>query len=435
MGKAWCGIAVGLAIQGVALAADGQSPDALLAGADARIREHRMGDLEITVKDEAGKPIPGARVRIQQVRHEFLFGCNIFMFGRFRTPEENAAYAERFSALLNYATLPFYWANFEPRRGQPRYDDIEKVARWCKEKGIATKGHPLVWNHNAGAPRWLPDDLDEIRKLSDARVRACVDRFRGLIDIFDVVNEAAQPFRSSGEFGNRMTDLARKIGIEDFTKTPFRIARDANPKATLLINDYVTDDRYAKVIDFLGEDGKRLYDVIGIQSHMHGGAWSSRRIWGVCEKFAAFGVPIHYTETTIVSGPRQGNRWGPTTPEGEAVQAREAVRFYTILFSHPAVEAITWWDFCDRGAWQGAAAGFLRADLSPKPIYEALLKKIKGEWWTESEGETDADGVLRIRAFFGTHRIAAKASDGRTAEARIELARKAKKGACALIAR
>ncbi|MCD6507549.1 hypothetical protein J7M22_13115 [Candidatus Poribacteria bacterium] len=50
-----------------------------------------------------------------------------------------------------------------------------------------------------------------------------------------------------------------------------------------------------------------------------------------------------------------------------------------MLFSHPSVEAITWWDFSDRGAWQGTAAGFLRKDMSPKPAYERLTELVKGK--------------------------------------------------------
>ena len=125
----------------------------------------------------------------------------------------------------------------------------------------------------------------------------------------------------------------------------------------LLINDYRTDPPYERVIEQLVDgSGKRLYDAIGIQSHMHGGTWATARIWEVCERFSRFGAPLHFTETTILSaapGWAKPNPW-VTTPEGEAYQAKEVVRFYTMLFSHPAVEAITWWDFSDWHAWQVA---------------------------------------------------------------------------------
>jgi hypothetical protein len=123
----------------------------------------------------------------------------------------------------------------------------------------------------------------------------------------------------------------------------------------------------------------------------------------VCETFARFGVPLHFTETTVISGPKTPTGW-ETTPEGEAKQAEDVARFYTILFSHPAVEAITWWDFADRNAWMGAPAGFLRQDLSPKPVYDRLLGLIKGTWWTNRTGVTE-DGAFTVKAFHGDYEI------------------------------
>ena len=86
------------------------------------------------------------------------------------------------------------------------------------------------------------------------------------------------------------------------------------------------------------------------------------------------------------------------------------VRFYTMLFSYPAVEAITWWDFSDRHAWQGAPAGFLRKDMTPKPAYIELKKLVKGKWWTEAQRRTDSDGSARFRGFLGDYRITVTAA-------------------------
>jgi hypothetical protein len=127
-------------------------------------------------------------------------------------------------------------------------------------------------------------------------------------------------------------------------------------------------------------------------------------------------VPIHFTEATIVSGPRKGpgENWAATTAKGEESQADSVAKFYTALFAHPAVTALTWWDFSDQGAWQGAPAGWLRKDMSPKPAYERLHSLIKQSWWTKTEGTTKSDGRFKLRAFYGTHRIAAQLPDGRT---------------------
>jgi GH35 family endo-1,4-beta-xylanase len=249
-----------------------------------------------------------------------------------------------------------------------------------------------------------------------------------LIQRWDVVNEATHFDRS--EFLRRapkMTSMWQQAGQMEFTRECFLHARKANPQAILLINDYRTDPAYERVIEQLVDgDGRRLYDVIGIQSHMHGGAWPNGKIWEVCERFARFGVPLHFTETTVLSGERhwdrpRGEPW-PSTPEGEAYQAREVVRFYTMLFSHPAVEAITWWDFSDWHAWKGAPAGFLRSDMSPKPVYEELMKRIKGQWWTRATVTTGTNGTASLRGFIGDYRVTAE-KDGRSAEANFALAK------------
>ena len=404
-----CTIAVLLA--GLSSAVSGEmSDDELLAGADARIEKHRQAEAAVLVVDASGNPLPGAKVAVEQTRHAFLFGCNIFKWGSLPQEKMEAAYREHFAELLNYATLPFYWSSYERRRGEPNHEHTEKVARWCREHGITTKGHPLAWNH--ADPPWLPDDLEEIRRLQMARIEDCVSRFSGLIDRWDVVNEPTHFDRT--EFvevrAPKHSAMWQKVGRFEFTRECFEHARAASPRATLLINDYRTDPAYERVIEQLVDSGGRpLYDVIGIQSHMHGGAWPSEKIWEACGRFARFGVPLHFTETTILSGDRtwqkpRGAAW-PSTPEGEAYQAREVVRFYTVLFSHPAVEAITWWDFSDLHAWKGAPAGFVRRDMSPKPVYDELMKLIKGKWWTEATVETAADGTAALRGFLGDYEV------------------------------
>lgn len=390
----------------------------ILDGADARIAEHRMGDAVVRVTDANGEPISGATVRIEQVRHDFLFGCNLFGWSQ-PTEADASRYRDQFAALFNFATLPFYWGSFEGEQGTPAYDRIDPVVDWCQARGITTKGHPLVWN--VVVPGWLGDDLEVIRALSNTRVRDIITHYRGRIGIWDVVNEATDPFR----FENKMTQAWRLAGRIPFAIEPFVIAREANPEATLLINDYRTDEAYAETIrQLVSAEGRALYDAIGIQSHMHGGPWPAEHTWQVCERFAQFGVPLHFTEATVVSGSREGEeKWGSSTPEGEEAQAEAVAELYTIVFSHPATRALTWWDFADRNAWMGAPAGLLRADLSPKPAYDRLVGLIKGKWWTQTGGETDDQGQYAFRGFFGAYRIHVTGAQGAEVSADVHLER------------
>ena len=403
--------AASLAISPSMLSAEQESAEQILEQADTRIEKHRKGDAALRLLGPDGKPLEASlAVNITQTRHKFLFGCNIFKLGRCRTPEDNAAYEKHFAALLNFATLPFYWWNYERRQGEPEDARSDQIVRWCKAHNVTTKGHPLAWNYVE--QKWLPDEPEAAMQLQFKRIDRCVRKFKGDIDIWDVVNEATHYDRDQcKKNAPKLTEAIRKMGIGAYVRAAFKAARRANPNATLLINDYRTDPAYPdKVISKLVDDsGQALYDVIGIQSHMHGGCWPVNKAWDVCQIFAKFGKPLHFTETTIVSGQRTDQGWN-TTPEGEKYQAEKVAEFYTVLFSHPAVEAITWWDFTDQGAWQRAPAGFLRKDLSPKPAYDKLKSLIKDKWWTKTKVTLAAGGRARFRGFFGQYKVTVRAA-------------------------
>ncbi|MGB2938082.1 MAG: endo-1,4-beta-xylanase [Phycisphaerae bacterium] len=394
----------------------GMAESELLAGAEARIEKYRKADAAISVMDAAGKPVAGVKVAVEQTRHAFLFGCNIFCLNPAENTPAQKAYQDRYAALLNYATLPFYWGGFEHEQGRTGTDRILAMAEWCRDHVIVAKGHPLCWHEVP--PRWLAGKpLHEVQALQLGRITRDVTAFRGLVHRWDVVNEAViMPDFGRGE--NPIAQWCRDVGRVELIKQTFAAALEADPEATLLLNDFDTSPKYEALIRGCLDAGVPI-GVIGIQSHMHGGYRGAAWAWEVCERFAKFGKPLHFTEVTIQSGEMKRNiNWGgryddwPSTPEGEARQAREVVEFYRILFSHPAVEAITWWDFSDDRAWMGAPSGLVRKDMSPKPAYDELMKRIKGEWWTQTALEAGADGGADFRGFLGDYRVTVTA-DGK----------------------
>jgi endo-1,4-beta-xylanase len=402
----------------ICTAGGGNTPEGgarVLGEAEDRIRRYRKGSASLRLVGAGEQTLPaGVKVRINQTGHKFLFGCNIFKLGRCRTAQNNADYETRFAELLNYATLPFYWWTYERREGRPEDARTEEIVRWCKAHGVTMKGHPLAWNWSD--PPWLGDRTpQEAMQLQFERVGRCAAKFKSDIDIWDVVNEATAYDREElKKKAPKLTQGIAEMGVGAYVRTAFQTARRANSQATLVINDYRVDSAFADnvISQLVGEGGRPLYDVIGIQSHMHGGYWHATRTWEVCEQFARFGKPLHFTETTVVSGPKQGSTW-VTTPEGEQQQAQHVAEFYTVLFSHPAVEAITWWDFTDQNAWQGAPAGLVRADMTPKPAYDQLRELIKGKWWTRTEAETGPEGKVAFQGFFGQYEVEALAGNQR----------------------
>jgi GH35 family endo-1,4-beta-xylanase len=380
---------------------------------------HRIAAATVTLLDEAGLAMADQLVQIRQLRHALTFGCTGFeaiplangeLMGEDRT--RVAALYDRWLELFNVATLPFYWAGFEPRRGAPDTGRLQAAARWFVDRDVAVKGHPLCW-HTETAP-WLLDlTTDEIAVAQVDRIRREAADFRGLIDTWDVINEVViMPVFD--RYDNGVTRLARRLGRVGIVELAFEAARAANPAATLLINDFDLSADYERLIEDCLDAGVTI-DAIGMQSHMHQGYWGEERTLELVERYARFGLPLHWTENTLVSGALmppdivdlndyQVEEW-PTTPDGEARQADEVERHYRTLFGHPAVAAITWWGLPD-GGWLNAPSGLVRLDGSVKPAYEALQRLIKGEWWLPpTDLRTDPAGVVRFNGFPGTYEV------------------------------
>jgi GH35 family endo-1,4-beta-xylanase len=252
----------------------------------------------------------------------------------------------------------------------------------------------------------------EILRKIIARIERDVAAFAGLIDTWDVINEVViMPVFD--KYDNAITRICKELGQVQLVKEVFQAARRANPHATLILNDFDVSKDYEIVIDKCLQAGVGV-DVIGIQSHQHQGYWGAEKLRDTLARFSRFGLPLHFTENTLISGDLmpphivdlndwQVDAW-PSTPAGEERQAAEIIEMYEILFAHPSVQAVTTWSGGDN-AWLHAPAGFLRADNSEKPAYKALRQKIEHEWHTEISAATDSDGRLKMEGFKGSYQL------------------------------
>ncbi|NCT91455.1 1,4-beta-xylanase [Cellulomonas sp. APG4] len=394
---------------------------------------HRQGATSVQVLGPDGAPLADVEVTLAQTRHAFGFGNIGFDFIPLANGEHQArpedvetfggASLERLEQLaalwldlFNTATLPFYWGRFEPVEGRPDTERLQRTAQWFAERGVELKGHPLMWH--TVQPAWLLGrPLEEVERLQRARIRREVTDFRGLVDTWDAINEAViMPVFDNGE--NAITPLARAKGRLETIRLAFDEARAANPDVRLLLNDFDMSTAYECLIEGVLEAGIEV-DVLGLQSHMHQGYWGEEKTLATLERFSRYGLPIHFTETTLLSGevmpPEiedlndfQPEHW-PSTPEGEERQADEVLRHYRTLLSHPRVEATTYWGLTDDGMWLGAPGGFVRADGTPKPAYDELLRLVKGEWWlAPTAARTDAQGRVTLRGWWGDYEVSAR---------------------------
>ncbi len=374
---------------------------------------HRKAVKTVTFTDQSGKPLAGRRISIRQKEHAFLFGCGGFDFIPYvsKGDREYKQVTDSWLEIFNYATLPFYWGNYEPEEGRTDFDSIMKTAAYLKDKGVKVKGHPLCWHTECA--KWLMDyDNDTILKKQLERIDREVSGYAGIIDMWDVINEVViMPIFD--KYDNAVTRICKDKGRVGLIKEVFARAHESNPDALLLLNDFNTTIDYEILIDGCLNAGVPI-GAIGIQSHQHQGYWGREKLEEVLERFSHFGLSIHFTENTLISGDImpayiedlndwQVDEW-PTTPEGEERQAREIEEMYRILFANPHVEAITSWDYRD-GGWLKAPSGYIREDNSLKPSYEMLKGLVKKEWWTDTEITTDENGRAGVEAFKGQYSI------------------------------
>jgi endo-1,4-beta-xylanase len=157
-------------------------------GIDERIERYRKSDVSVVVTDAHGIPITDAQVKIDQVRHAFLFGAYLDNWETYSDPHLTEDYRKQFAEVFNLAAVPFLWWMYEPKAGETHEQQLMNVARWCKDQGITVMGHPLAWNFKD--PDWLPNDVKQNQQLQMNHIHELVSHFAGLIDRWVVVNEA-----------------------------------------------------------------------------------------------------------------------------------------------------------------------------------------------------------------------------------------------------
>lgn len=381
--------------------------DALtIAGADARALQLRRRAGVVRVVGPGGEPKPGVRVEVEQVSRAFPFGTAVDFMQNVATNEQYlGTLGHLFNAIVTENSLK--WAVMEPDEGVTDGRDARDWIAWAGPRGVSVKGTALVWGSNQGIPRWLAG-------RSPAEVRAALRRhvidttaaFRGLVGSWDVVNEPVL----TPSFDSLLDDPG-------YVADAFRWAREGDPGATLVLNEYFpTDSRGAligRVQAFKTLVRERLFragvvpDAIGFQGHTRPGPlpWIQEAL----DSLAELGLPIHVTEFDA----------HPLASEEEQADYYEG--FLRVAFGHPAVAAIYLWGFDDRHHWKGGlvlpspgiGAGIYDASFRPKPGAAAVASLLDDRWRTDGCGTTGLDGEFRFTGFHGRYLVRA---GGRSAE-------------------
>jgi hypothetical protein len=304
------------------------------------IEKHRRSDVRLQVVDAAGRPLYDARYRITETKSAFGFGG------------------------INFTVLtePAWWFDIEPQDGQRRYDKLEQAF---------TPGTPTEFSFLAGfPPAWLkakPEAEQGQRLLKHAE--DLVDRYAAKVDYWQLTDQ--------GLYLSQMSNLVVKLRA----KHPgLKLGISVAPRLDAFDRRRGLDDvRQLKGLDF-----------VALHGHQPWGVWADpKMLYETFDAFAKEGGRIHITQFSApsegwIEGPvRRGQQWSP------ALQAEYARVFYTVAFSHPAVDVIN-------------------------PVDPALIPRelITQQWQTAVTGTVALDGVVTFRGFHGTYELEVTAPGG-----------------------
>ena len=365
---------------------------------EARIAEIRMGQINV-------KTAPGADVKVQQVRHEFLFGTAVAnqlveKLPDSMSPEDRKLYIKVLAENFNYAVHEnaLKWYDCEKEFNVVDYSVADRIWEICHELNIPMRGHCIFWAKDKYIMPWLQKlDNDQLRGAVIRRAADVTKHFKGRIEEFDLNNEMI-----NGDF------FRRRLGYGIVNEMAFA-AKAGNPDITLYVNDYgvlvernYNADSYIMQIQSLLANGVPI-GGIGCQAHTITSdaanstgmaATTPERFQRTLDRLAQFNLPIKITECLF-------------TADDEPSIAGELRTYFPICFAHPNVEAIVMWGFWEGAHWQPHTAMW-KKDWTPTPQAQAYRDLVFDKWWTQTSGKADDNGAFETDAFYGDYIITSK---------------------------
>jgi len=295
--------------------------------------------------------------------------------GQIADPQHSATLAREFSSLTPENAMK--WYAIEPQRDQVDYAGADAVVAFAEANGMEVRGHNLVWAQDRYTPAWVValTDPDELRAELAEHVRGILERYRGRVHRWDVVNE---PLETAGTATSGSV-FERVLGPGWIADT-FRLAHEVDPTAELWLNEYGTDlsplkhEALLALVRSLLAEGVPI-DGIGIQTHRPTPDGPDRaRFQAELQQFADLGLAVAITELDVATG-----------PDDPGVLRRQAEAYRTIVTACLAVtscEEVTTWGVSDRDTWLDAL-GLLPTPtrpllfddaFAPKPAYDAVAE-------------------------------------------------------------
>ncbi|MEM9186926.1 MAG: endo-1,4-beta-xylanase, partial [Planctomycetota bacterium] len=178
----------------------------------------------------------GETLREIAQRKGVVFGAMI-LDQTWQAPQQQALVAAEFGA----ATVGTFWNRTRPAPGVFDWSVTDDAVQWAGAQGMAIHLHPLLYPADVQNPQWVRDELDNnpagALALLEDHMRNAMTRYKDVVDVWDVVNEAVDP--SGGYRPSKWkTALESDPNVDNYVVEAFRIARRIDPDATLLYNEH-----------------------------------------------------------------------------------------------------------------------------------------------------------------------------------------------------
>jgi endo-1,4-beta-xylanase len=271
------------------------------------------------------------------------------------------------------------WVITEPRPNEFDFAATDSIAEFAARHDMIMHGHTLVWHHA------IPDWVAKISTASDARIALerhiamLVSRYRGRLWAWDVVNEPIEP-KDGLDNGYRNSIWFRQLGI-DYVDLAFRLARAADTKTTLSLNEYgfeyTTEDsrrRRQHILALLQllRNRDTPIDCLGLQSHLVcNRVFARKELARFLRQVVDLGYRLMITELDVNDVDILGS-----AAERDAAVARHLEEYLDIVFSVARPLSCSTWGLSDRYSW--LQQRYKRADgqpLRPLPLDSSFNRK------------------------------------------------------------
>ncbi len=212
--------------------------------------------------------------------------------------------AKEFNAITSNNAMK--WEGLQPKLNEFDWQIADKFIDFGQQNNMQITGHALVWHKQIPNYVFIKDDKIISKKLllqrMEQHISNVMERYKKVTE-WDVVNEAIVG-------GKWLESEWYKIIGPEYVKRAFQFARNANPSATLIYNDYgITSPKKQQAIlgllSKLNNSGVRV-DGVGMQSHfsLEKNFPSTDIIEQTIETFARQGYQVFITELDVDVLPR-----------------------------------------------------------------------------------------------------------------------------------